>query len=660
MTTSFPGYVNGSATFSGITTPPQAALVPTFDTGTPGTNSFTFNVTNYQSAYTWAVTSTKGSAVIDNTGKVIVTGLIQGDAVTVTVSTSRSTYSSGNAVKSGATIPLSGALVPALATPVKVSSTSYSVQITNYDSAYTWSTSITTGQAVLSNGIISVANIPAGSSGVLTVTSSRSGYSSGSANVTLSTLPIQPALVPIFGSGSALPGGSFQVKVTNYDNTFTWNITSNYGNAIMDGTGLITVTGLMYNQSALLTVRTAKDGFNNGVNTYYGAANALTPGLIPTIASVVPTVGGFTAQVTNYDSNYQWTVFASPGYASINYRGFITVSGLDSGATSVVTVSTSRSGYTQQSGNVTGTAQTALPGFTPRFGFPTSTDDGFTVQLLNYDRSYTWSIQITSGYGVLQPSGLIVVSQLSSGENATVTLRANKTGYTEGVGTVSGSANQAQQVQNNNYAILNFSPSLNFEYETEDGFVISIDNYDSNYSWDCSTDNGAYCEFSDNGTLTVSGADPGTTTNVTVNVSDDSGNNNSESIEGTSLSESDYTPIFSNTVPTSDGYTAVVGNYRRGLSYSLRSTAGIATIDNTGMLRVRNLRPGQNASVTIRTKLNNTFVGLAVVRGYAKSKSTAQNAIKNSRNVTITCIRGNSSTTVTGINPVCPQGFNRK
>lgn len=78
------------------------ALVPTFGTPAPTADGFTVQITNHDTDFSWSVTVTAGSATIDATGLVTVTGLDTDDQQTVTVTTTRSLFESGSASISGA------------------------------------------------------------------------------------------------------------------------------------------------------------------------------------------------------------------------------------------------------------------------------------------------------------------------------------------------------------------------------------------------------------------------------------------------------------------------------------------------------------------------------------------------------------------------------
>jgi len=76
----------------------------------------------------------------------------------------------------------------------------------------------------------------------------------------------------------------------------------------------------------------------------------------------------------------------------------------------------------------------------PTFGTPSSTADGFTVQISNFSTDYTWGKSTTAGTVSISSSGLITVTGLTSGQSATVTVTTTRTGYDNGSAQVSGGA----------------------------------------------------------------------------------------------------------------------------------------------------------------------------------------------------------------------------
>lgn len=85
-----------------VTTQCNAALVPAFGTPTPTADGYAVQITNYDAAFTWTAEVTAGTATIDNTGLATVTGLTTDASQTLTVTTTRATYSVGSATVSGA------------------------------------------------------------------------------------------------------------------------------------------------------------------------------------------------------------------------------------------------------------------------------------------------------------------------------------------------------------------------------------------------------------------------------------------------------------------------------------------------------------------------------------------------------------------------------
>jgi hypothetical protein len=97
------GTSSASAASNSITTSAASAsgLTPLFASGSSLDGRYTVQVSNYDSAYTYAVTSTTGQASISSTGLVTVTGLSKDQAVSVTVTTTRTGYDSASASSTG-------------------------------------------------------------------------------------------------------------------------------------------------------------------------------------------------------------------------------------------------------------------------------------------------------------------------------------------------------------------------------------------------------------------------------------------------------------------------------------------------------------------------------------------------------------------------------
>jgi uncharacterized repeat protein (TIGR02543 family) len=148
----------------------------------------------------------------------------------------------------------------------------------------------------------------------------------------------------------------------------------------------------------------------------------------------------------------------------------------------------------------------------PTFGPSTSTADGFTVNLINYDASYTYSVpQFTSGSGTITVGTVtgsimpITVSGMSPGAVATISINNQKTGFASGNGVVSGSALSAARV-----------PVIGNIVTLTGGFTAAVTNFDSAFTWGVSSSSGTAI-INTQGGITVSGVAPSTAVQLTVN-----------------------------------------------------------------------------------------------------------------------------------------------
>jgi len=256
---------------TGPTITVQPALTPTFSVATSQATGFTSQVSNYNSAYTWSISTSAGSASINSTGLITVSGLAAGQGATVTTRTDRTGYSSGSATVNGQAIspPNQPALVPVFNTPTKAAGSFYA-SITNYNSSYQWSATTTAGTVAISgSGQVTVSGLAQGQSATVTVRNARAGYDSGSG--TFSSAAIVTSLTPMFGALSSAING-FWIVITNYDPTFTWKIISSSGSAFVYENGNLGVQNIGRNTSVRVTVTATKNGISNSSSTV-GSSN---------------------------------------------------------------------------------------------------------------------------------------------------------------------------------------------------------------------------------------------------------------------------------------------------------------------------------------------------------------------------------------------------
>ena len=187
---------------------------------------------------------------------------------------------------------------------------------------------------------------------------------------------------------------------TGYTGTVTWSSspstfapTTTYTATITltaaPGFTLTGVTANFFTVTGATSVTHLAD--SGSITAGFPATGAVAPALTPTFGSTTATADGFTVQISNYNASYTWGGSATAsGSVAISGLGLVTVTGVAPGTSSTATITTTRTGYTGGSATVSATSTTGAA-LTPTFGSTTATADGFTVQISNYDASYTWA-----------------------------------------------------------------------------------------------------------------------------------------------------------------------------------------------------------------------------------------------------------------------------
>jgi uncharacterized repeat protein (TIGR02543 family) len=204
-------------------------------------------------------------------------------------------------------------------------------------------------------------------------------------------------------------------------------------------------SSLLYGPSATYMV-----GLSNVTLTAQWVIIPLLAALNPTFSTPTTTTTGFMVQISNYDAAFTWdTATVTSGIVARDSFGLLTVTGLTAGQSSTLTQTTSRAAYNNGTGSVSSNATALLSPLNPTFSAPTSTADGFTVQISNYDAAFTWdTATVTSGIVARDSFGLLTVTGLSPGASATITQATSRSLYSGGSGTVSGTAISATPVVN--------------------------------------------------------------------------------------------------------------------------------------------------------------------------------------------------------------------
>ena len=202
----------------------RAGLTPTLSTRLLNSQGISSSVTNYNAAYTYTITSSAGAVRLGTpTGTVLpfsVVGLFGGQTANINVTVQRAGYAT-TSVTVAATALNSVALTPLFDNPV-ATQTGFTVNVTNYLNTYTFACSASTGYTCTmgaANGavlpITVVGAAAAGQSPVLTVTTTKSGSTSGSNTVsafTIAALGLQSKSAPRLVAPSKRTATAHKVK----------------------------------------------------------------------------------------------------------------------------------------------------------------------------------------------------------------------------------------------------------------------------------------------------------------------------------------------------------------------------------------------------------------------------------------------------------------
>ena len=504
----------GTATRTGGFTYNSLGRVPTFDTATSTSNGFTLQIGNWDPSFNWSGTNSLGGSVaIGSSGLITVTGINPGTSSTVTIQTTRTSFDTGTATSSAIASLTGSARVPTFGASTATAD-GFTLQISNYDGSSVWSGTNSLGKnvSISGSGLVTVSGVNPGTASSVTIRTVRTGYETGTATSSLISSLTGSAKIPTFGSATATADG-FTLPITNYETATSWIVTNSLGKPVtINGTsGLITVTGVSPGTASTVTVQTTRSGYETGTATSSSISSVTGAAKTPTFGAANSTSDGFTLQIANFDTATAWSGTNSLGKnVSISGSGLITVTGVNPGTASTVTITTSRTGY--ETGTATSSSYASLTGSakTPAFGAPTATPDGFTLPITNFDSNYSWTATNSLGKTatVNGASGLVTVTGVNPGTSSTVTVRATRIGYDTGTATSStiSSLTGAAKV-----------PTFGTPTSTVDGFTLPITNYETVTTWSVTHSLGkAVSVNSSTGLITISGVASGTASTVTV------------------------------------------------------------------------------------------------------------------------------------------------
>ena len=401
---------------------PSAAVVST-DVG-----QFAIQIYNYDPSFTWNIQPSVGTAITNNIGTVLVTG-VGNASVTVVITTAKAGYDNGIKVLQASGVSPKVEITPQVD---KYSQTSdgFVLRVSNYSSYYLWNAAVNLGSVKIdSSGMVFVTGLKKGQKATVSVVAFKPGYDGSVSKIEWQSQPPSSTISPALGQFS-ITNKVFNTYVSNYDDYYKWELFCSDGSASITNTGVISVANLTSTQLATCSISAFVGESFAGKTVFraYSDLQALT--LKPYFGPSEATRDGFRIPITNYNPTFSWNASVSGGTANVTNTGVLEISGLHSGATATVTLTTSIQGGIPVKVMVSGTTLPSA-GIVPEFGEVLGTNDGFKVQLKNYNRFWDYGIETTDGEASIDTSGLISVRGLELGASAQITVFTSK-GMSEG------------------------------------------------------------------------------------------------------------------------------------------------------------------------------------------------------------------------------------
>jgi hypothetical protein len=187
--------------------------------------------------------------------------------------------------------------------------------------------SVTATVTQATSGTISITGLSASTSYTFTITALNSvgaSLASAASNSITTSAALAAGIAPLFTSASSYDG-RFTVQIKDYDEAFTYAVTTSAGQASINSTGLITVTGLSPDQSVTVSVTTTRTGYASGSGSITGRSQVapMLPGTKPIIetteTTIMCTIGSYSATPTSaafslfVDGKHVSTIFSALG-----------------------------------------------------------------------------------------------------------------------------------------------------------------------------------------------------------------------------------------------------------------------------------------------------------------------------------------------------------
>lgn len=265
-----------------LSTPTGTDWTCTVDTST------TYTCTTTGTSFTAGTTLPTITAPVTISGSVTYSGIQSGGTVRTTSPDAMANLVSTTTIN--ATAP---AATASAATSITTTTATLNGSVIPNGGATTSSFKYSTDSSVVASGggtDSAVSGTIAASAGATAISSALSGLSpgttyyfrayatnsAGTGNSTSGsfTTVTGAALNPTFGTPTATADG-FTVQITNYDAAYTWGGTATAsGTVAINGTGLVTVTGVAPGTSSTATITTTRTGYNSGTGDVTASSGA--------------------------------------------------------------------------------------------------------------------------------------------------------------------------------------------------------------------------------------------------------------------------------------------------------------------------------------------------------------------------------------------------
>ncbi|RZS56194.1 fibronectin type III domain protein [Microcella putealis] len=415
------------------------------------------------------------------------------------------------------------------------------------------------------------------------VANNSSGAGPASASTSPVT-PLAPGIVPTFDSTVATATG-FTVRITNFDAAADYVMTAPSGVTATRSGELITVSGLTPGASASIGVSVSTPTSLPASASVSGAA--LLAGVVPALSLATPINGGFQFTITNLDPDATYVIEVAD--ATVSRSGaIVTVTGLVTGGSAEALVTVQKSGYTTVSATRTGSA--LVEGVAPTFGPVTSTADGFTVEITNYDSSALYSLSIGDEFltlaapTVTRAGSLLTITGLSPAASATVTVTAQAPSALPASSDVTGTALAA-----------GVTPEWEAPEPMIGGFRVVVANFDPEERYVLSVTAGTALMVGD--TIYVTGLADGELAELTMTAQRDGYADRSATVTGAALG-TPVAPEWDAPEPMSGGFRVVIQNFDPDARYILSVTRGTALMVGD-TIYVMGLADGEVAELTM-------------------------------------------------------------